>query len=90
MAAGGPWACLYFITVLVLGRHLLLNVLVRIVVQTYQEEVTPHLICFSLYIYPFTVKNSTQYFCLFFQEAFVAPQLDELDVAIDVSLVYLT
>lgn len=65
MAAGGPWACLYFITVLVLGRHLLLNVLVSIVVQTFQKEVkTPHLLCFSPYIYSFTVKNSVLLFIL--------------------------
>ncbi|KAK7918828.1 hypothetical protein WMY93_010112 [Mugilogobius chulae] len=36
VAATSHWACLYFVTVIVLGRHLLLNVLVSIVVHSFK------------------------------------------------------
>ncbi|KAF3838173.1 hypothetical protein F7725_009941, partial [Dissostichus mawsoni] len=38
MTATTPWAFLYFVTVIMLGKHVLLNILVGIVVQSFQEK----------------------------------------------------
>uniref|UniRef100_A0A4W6BUJ1 Calcium voltage-gated channel subunit alpha1 H n=1 Tax=Lates calcarifer TaxID=8187 RepID=A0A4W6BUJ1_LATCA len=39
MAATTPWAAFYFVTVIVLGKHVILNVLVGIVVESFQARV---------------------------------------------------
>lgn len=41
MAATSQWASLYFVAIIVLGRHLLLNVLVSIVVYGFKTKVQP-------------------------------------------------
>ncbi|XP_059196379.1 voltage-dependent T-type calcium channel subunit alpha-1H-like [Centropristis striata] len=38
MAATSPWASLYFVSVIVVGKHILLNILVGIVVQSFQDR----------------------------------------------------
>ncbi|KAJ4945658.1 hypothetical protein JOQ06_023339 [Pogonophryne albipinna] len=38
MTATTPWTFLYFVTVIMLGKHVLLNILVGIVVQSFQEK----------------------------------------------------
>ncbi|XP_050934345.1 voltage-dependent T-type calcium channel subunit alpha-1H isoform X2 [Lates calcarifer] len=38
MAATTPWAAFYFVTVIVLGKHVILNVLVGIVVESFQAR----------------------------------------------------
>ncbi|XP_068423425.1 voltage-dependent T-type calcium channel subunit alpha-1I-like [Clinocottus analis] len=38
MAATSPWAAIYFVTVIVTGKHLLLNVLVGIVIQGFENK----------------------------------------------------
>ncbi|KAI4819262.1 hypothetical protein KUCAC02_004515 [Chaenocephalus aceratus] len=38
MTATTPWTFLYFVTVIMLGKHVLLNILVGIVVQSFQER----------------------------------------------------
>uniref|UniRef100_A0A4W6CHD6 Calcium voltage-gated channel subunit alpha1 H n=1 Tax=Lates calcarifer TaxID=8187 RepID=A0A4W6CHD6_LATCA len=39
MAATSPWAAFYFVAVIVLGKHVILNVLVGIVVESFQARV---------------------------------------------------
>ncbi|XP_070765049.1 voltage-dependent T-type calcium channel subunit alpha-1I-like [Enoplosus armatus] len=41
MAATSPWAALYFVVVIMLGKHVLLNVLVGIVVKSFQARCIP-------------------------------------------------
>lgn len=39
MAATSPWSALYFVALIIFGKHVLLNVLVGIVVKSYQAKV---------------------------------------------------
>lgn len=47
MSATSPWAALYFTSVIVLGKHVILNVLVGIVVQSFQARVSTTVLVFS-------------------------------------------
>lgn len=47
MAATSPWAALYFIAFNILGKHVFLNVLVGIVVKSFQPKVRPSFLVFS-------------------------------------------
>lgn len=47
MAATSPWAALYFVAVIVFGKHVLLNILVGIVVQSFQDDVSTSVLIFS-------------------------------------------
>ncbi|XP_031167426.2 voltage-dependent T-type calcium channel subunit alpha-1H-like [Sander lucioperca] len=38
MATTSKWACIYFVVVIILGKHVLLNILVGIVVQSFQAR----------------------------------------------------
>ncbi|XP_028442756.1 voltage-dependent T-type calcium channel subunit alpha-1H-like isoform X2 [Perca flavescens] len=38
MANSSQWACIYFVVVIILGKHVLLNILVGIVVQSFQAR----------------------------------------------------
>lgn len=39
MAATSPWAAIYFVAIILTGKHILLNVLVGIVIQGFQDRV---------------------------------------------------
>lgn len=47
MAATSPWAALYFVAIIVLGKHVLLNVLVGIVIESFQARVRTSVVFLS-------------------------------------------
>lgn len=63
MASTSPWAALYFVALMTFGNYVLFNLLVAILVEGFQAEVSTNVVFFLFF--PDNIKFSVNFFNFF-------------------------